>query len=112
MADIVLLFILKGRDRMSKVLIEVLIIILIAGSYLIRYSAVRVSAIADQRIAQIRSRETFYKEKQLNTNQSSISGGMAMANKDRYFTENSRVPVPLKMLFFPLPWTVVIKSNG
>ena len=51
MADIVLLFILKGRDCMSKVLIEVLIIILIAGSYLILYSAVRVSAIADQRIA-------------------------------------------------------------
>ena len=46
---------------MSKVLIEVLIIILIAGSYLILYSAVRVSAIADQRIAEIRSRETFYK---------------------------------------------------
>ncbi len=65
MADIVLLFILKGRDRMSKVLIEVLIIILIAGSYLILYSAVRVSAIADQRIAEIRSRETFHKEKQL-----------------------------------------------
>ncbi len=33
MADIVLLFILKGRDCMSKVLIEVLVIILIAGSY-------------------------------------------------------------------------------
>ena len=59
---------------MSKVLIEVLIIILIAGSYLILYSAVRVSAIADQRIAEIRSRETFDKEKQLKTNQSSISG--------------------------------------
>ena len=42
MADIVLLFILKGRDCMSKVLIEVLVIILIAGSYLILYSAVRV----------------------------------------------------------------------
>ena len=112
MADIVLLFVLKGRDCMSKVLIEVLVIILIAGSYLILYSAVRVSAIADQRIAEIRSRETFDKEKQLKTNQSSISGGMAMANKDRYFAENSRVPVPLKMLFFPLPWTVVIKSNG
>ena len=83
MADIVLLFILKGRDCMSKVLIEVLVIILIAGSYLILYSAVRVSAIADQRIAEIRSRETFYKEKQLNTNQSSISGGMAMANKEK-----------------------------
>ena len=38
---------------MSKVLIEVLIIILIAGSYLILYSAVRVSAISDQRIAEI-----------------------------------------------------------
>lgn len=57
MADIVLLFILKGRDCMSKVLIEVLVIILIAGSYLILYSAVRVSAIADQRIAEIRSRK-------------------------------------------------------
>ena len=44
MADIVLLFVLKGRDCMSKVLIEVLVIILIAGSYLILYSAVRVSA--------------------------------------------------------------------
>lgn len=54
MADIVLLFVLKGRDCMSKVLIEVLVIILIAGSYLILYSAVRVSAIADQRIAEIR----------------------------------------------------------
>ena len=93
MADIVLLFILKGRDCMSKVLIEVLIIILIAGSYLILYSAVRVSAIADQRIAEIRSRET----KQLNTNQSSISGGMAMANKEKkiegrlgYNSENGR----------------------
>lgn len=53
MADIVLLFILKGRDCMSKVLIEVLVIILIAGSYLILYSAVRVSAISDQRIAEI-----------------------------------------------------------
>ena len=93
MADIVLLFILKGRDCMSKVLIEVLVIILIAGSYLILYSAVRVSAIADQRIAEIRSRET----KQLNTNQSSISGGMAMANKEKkiegrlgYNSENGR----------------------
>ena len=78
---------------MSKMLIEVLIIILIAGSYLILYSAVRVSAIADQRIAEIRSRET----KQLNTNQSSISGGMAMANKEKkiegrlgYNSENGR----------------------
>ena len=66
MADIVLLFILKGRDCMSKVLIEVLVIILIAGSYLILYSAVRVSAIADQRIAEIQRRGTFDKEKQLN----------------------------------------------
>ena len=65
MADIVLLFVLKGRDCMSKVLIEVLVIILIAGSYLILYSAVRVSAIADQRIAEIRSRETFDKEKKI-----------------------------------------------
>ena len=47
---------------MSKVLIEVLVIILIAGSYLILYSAVRVSAIADQRIAEIQRRETFDKE--------------------------------------------------
>ncbi len=78
MADIVLLFVLKGRDCMSKVLIEVLVIILIAGSYLILYSAVRVSAIADQRIAEIQKRETFNKEKQLNTNQSSISGGMGL----------------------------------
>ena len=31
MADIVLLFVLKGRDCMSKVLIEVLVIILIEG---------------------------------------------------------------------------------
>ena len=83
MAYIVLLFILKGRDCMSKVLIEVLVIILIAGSYLILYSAVRVSAIADQRIAEIRSRETFDKEKQLKTNQSSILGGIAMANKEK-----------------------------
>ena len=66
MADIVLLLILKRRDCMSKVLIEVLVIILIAGSYLILYSAVRVSAIADQRIAEIQRRETFDKEKQLN----------------------------------------------
>ena len=65
MADIVLLFILKGRDCMSKVLIEVLVIILIAGSYLILYSAVRVSAISEQRIAEIRSRETFDKEKKI-----------------------------------------------
>ena len=83
MADIVLLFVLKGRDCMSKVLIEVLVIILIAGSYLILYSAVRVSAIADQRIAEIQKRETFDKEKQLNTNQSSISGGMVMQIKKR-----------------------------
>jgi hypothetical protein len=83
LADIVLLFILKGRDCMSKVLIEVLVIILIAGSYLILYSAVRVSAISEQRIAEIRSRETFDKEKQLKTNQSSISGGMAMTNKEK-----------------------------
>ncbi len=53
MADIVLLFVLKGRDCMSKVLIEVLVIILIAGSYLILYSVVRVSAIADQRIEEM-----------------------------------------------------------
>ncbi len=86
MADIVLLFILKGRDCMSKVLIEVLVIILIAGSYLILYSAVRVSAISEQRIAEIRSRETFDKEKQLKTNQSSISGGMAMTNKEKKIT--------------------------
>ncbi len=97
MADIVLLFILKGRDCMSKVLIEVLVIILIAGSYLILYSAVRVSAISEQRIAEIRSRETFDKEKQLKTNQSSISGGMAMTNKEKkiegrlgYNSENGR----------------------
>ena len=57
MADIVLLFVLKGRDCMSKVLIEVLLIILIAGSYLILYSAVRVSAIADQRIAEMGERK-------------------------------------------------------
>ena len=61
MADIVLLLFLKGRDCMRKVLIDVLVIILIAGSYLILYSAVRVSAISDQRIAEIRSRETFDK---------------------------------------------------
>ena len=73
MADIVLLFVLKGRDCMSKVLIEVLVIILIAGSYLILFSVVRVSAMADQRIAEIQRRDTFDKEKQLNTNQSSIS---------------------------------------
>lgn len=97
MADIVLLFVLKGRDCMSKVLIEVLVIILIAGSYLILYSAVRVSAISDQRIAEIRSRETFDKEKQLKTNQSSISGGITMANKEKkiegrlgYNIENGR----------------------
>lgn len=82
---------------MSKVLIEVLVIILIAGSYLILYSAVRVSAISEQRIAEIRSRETFDKEKQLKTNQSSISGGMAMTNKEKkiegrlgYNSENGR----------------------
>ena len=57
LADIVLLFVLKGRDCMSKVLIEVLLIILIAGSYLILYSAVRVSAIADQRIAEMGERK-------------------------------------------------------
>ena len=97
MADIVLLFVLKGRDCMSKVLIEVLVIILIAGSYLILYSAVRVSAIADQRIAEIQKRETFDKEKQLNTKQSSILGGMATANKEKkiegrlgYNSENGR----------------------
>lgn len=45
---------------------------------MILYSAVRVSAISDQRIAEIRSRETFDKEKQLNTNQSNISGGMTI----------------------------------
>lgn len=78
MADIVLLFVLKGRDCMSKVLIEVLVIILIAGSYLILFSVVRVSAMADQRIAETQSRETFDKEEQLNTNQSNISGGMTM----------------------------------
>lgn len=97
MADIVLLFVLKGRDCMSKVLIEVLVIILIAGSYLILYSAVRVSAIADQRIAEIQKREIFDIEKQLNTKQSSILGGMAMANKENkiegrlgYNSENGR----------------------
>ena len=65
---------------------------------------------ADDRMEEIKNRETSCEA--VITNQSSISGGMAMANKDRYFAENSRVPVPLKMLFFPLPWTVVIKSNG
>lgn len=54
---------------MSKVLIEVLVIILVAGSFLILYSAVRASAIAEQRIAEIRNREIFDKEKKLNTNQ-------------------------------------------
>ena len=95
MADIVLLFVLKGRDCMSKVLIEVLVIILIAGSYLILYSAVRVSAIADQRIADIRSREISCEA--VITNQSSISGGMAMANTKKkiegrlgYNSENGR----------------------
>ena len=95
MADIVLLFVLKGRDYMSKVLIEVLVIILIAGSYLILYSAVRVSAISDQRIAEIQSRETSCEA--VITNQSSISGGMAMANKEKkiegrlgYNSENGR----------------------
>lgn len=97
MADIVLLFVLKGRDCMSKVLIEVLAIILIAGSYLILFSVVRVSAMADQRIAEIQRREIFDKEEQSSTNQSSISGGMAMANKEKkiegrlgYNSENGR----------------------
>ena len=77
---------------MSKVLIEVLVIILIAGSYLILYSAVRVSAIADQRIAEIQRRETFDKEKQLNTNQSSISGNKEKKIEGRlgYNSENGR----------------------
>ena len=80
---------------MSKVLIEVLVIILITGSYLILYSVVRVSAIADQRIADIRSREISCEA--VITNQSSISGGMAMANKEKkiegrlgYNSENGR----------------------
>lgn len=82
---------------MSKVLMEVLVIILVAGSFLILYSAVRASAIAEQRIAEIRNRETFDKEKKLNTNQSSISGGMTVTNKEKkiegrlgYNSENGR----------------------
>ena len=46
---------------------------------------------------EIRSRETFDKEKQLKANQSSISGGMDMANKEKmiegrlgYNSENGR----------------------
>lgn len=65
---------------MSKVLIGVMIIIFITGSYLILYSVIRASAIAEQRMEEIRSRETSDKE-QLITNRSSISGGAAMENK-------------------------------
>ena len=83
MADIVLLFVLKGRDCMSKVLIEVLVIILITSSYLILYSAVRVSAISDQRIAEIQSRETFDKEKQLKTNKAVYREGWLWQIKKR-----------------------------
>lgn len=82
---------------MSKVLIEVLVILMIAVSFFILYAAVRISAIADQRIAEIQSRETLDKEKQLKMNQSSISGGMTVTNKEKkiegrlgYNSENGR----------------------
>lgn len=95
MADIVLLFVLKGRDCMSKVLIEVLVIILITSSYLILYSAVRVSAISDQRIAEIRSRETFDKEKQLKTSNTCFNTSIkelayALAFHDNVLDYNDR----------------------
>lgn len=67
---------------MSKVLIGVMIIIFITGSYLILYLVIRASATAEQRMEEIRSRETSDKG-QLITNRSSISGGTAMENKEK-----------------------------
>lgn len=52
---------------MGKVLMEVLVTILIAGIFLMLYSAIRISDIADRRVREIRSIETFDKQNQLIT---------------------------------------------
>ncbi len=49
---------------MGKVLMEVLVTILIAGIFLMLYSAIRISDIADRRVREIRSIETFDKQNQ------------------------------------------------
>ena len=74
---------MKGREHMGKVLMEVLVIILIAGIYLMLYSAIRISAIADRRVREIRSIETIGKQNQLITDNSCVQGGVAMANKEK-----------------------------
>lgn len=57
---------------MGKVLMEVLVIILIAGIYLMLYSAIHISAIADRRVREIRSIETIGKQNQLITDNSCV----------------------------------------
>ena len=88
---------MKGREHMGKVLMEVLVIILIAGIYLMLYSAIHISAIADRRVREIRSIETIGKQNQLITDNSCVQGGVAMANKENkidgrlgYNSENGR----------------------
>ena len=68
MADIVLLFILKGRDCMSKVLIEVLIIVLAAVFVLMLYSAIRIADLSDQRMREIYINE-MHKKRQEETDE-------------------------------------------
>lgn len=68
---------------MGKVLMEVLVTILIAGIFLMLYSAIRISDIADRRVREIRSIETFDKQNQLITDNSCVQGGVAMANKEK-----------------------------
>lgn len=61
---------------MGKVLMEVLVTILIAGIFLMLYSAIRISDIADRRVREIRSIETFDKQNQLITDNSCVQGGV------------------------------------
>ena len=68
MADIVLLFVLKGRDCMSKVLIEVLIIVLAAVFVLMLYSAIRIADLSDQRMREIYINE-MHKKRQDETDE-------------------------------------------
>ena len=68
MADIVLLFVLKGRDCMSKVLIEVLIIVLAAVFVLMLYSAIRIADLSDQRMREIYINE-MHKKRQEETDE-------------------------------------------
>ena len=66
---------------MGKVLMEVLVTILIAGIFLMLYSAIRISDIADRRVREIRSIETFDKQNQLITDNSCVQVQLINVNK-------------------------------